>query len=427
MSFAIFYRHFEGDIWLSRELRNGEGKMRKYRILIALLAAVTCVSACDKKEVQKAENYPIESNKDDTKEAELEEAESKKEKVPDVMDYLEDLEGLMSVLKIEKLEESEETGFLRAKKENLDIMFEGTDVEDSFLFAIKNAGYANVSLGGLTIGMDYQEAMNNLEAASCVRDTIYYDDEYKIPNTNLSGLVYDAKKGDQYYQIEFGYEPLSGAVEYWTVFPITDGLTPKAYALGNDSIGWKKKYIEYIDQENKKYPDEPEYWGYQLINIDGDNVPELYISLPNRTDGARICSFHEGIVISQWLYNFGFSYIEGENLFMNFEGYMDEYYDMIYTIKNGEFVVLHEGEFGAEDNANVQWNSEGPIYQYFWDGTQVSSEEEYNQLLNQVYDTKKSINPYDGEGNGMYSVDAYDDEGNGMYSIDEIEEEILKY
>ena len=34
------------------------------------------------------------------------------------------------------------------------------------------------------------------------------------------------------------------------------------------------------------------------------------------------------------MYNYGFRYIEGANLFRDFGGHMDEYYDKIYTLEN---------------------------------------------------------------------------------------------
>lgn len=78
---------------------------------------------------------------------------------------------------------------------------------------------------------------------------------------------------------------------------------------------------------------------------------------------------------------------------------MDAYGDRIYSIENGQFVVIHEGEYGAADNSNVQYDSDrNPIYSYYWDGTEVSSETEYMNLLNEVYNTQQEITPFDGTG-----------------------------
>lgn len=66
--------------------------------------------------------------------------------------------------------------------------------------------------------------------------------------------------------------------------------------------------------------------------------------------------------------NYGFRYIEGANLFRDSGGHMDEYYDKIYTLENGNFVLLYSGEYGAKDNSKVEYGDDGmPVYQYFWE------------------------------------------------------------
>ncbi len=163
--------------------------------------------------------------------------------------------------------------------------------------------------------------------------------------------------------------------------------------------GWKKAYIDYIN-ENAKIYDElyDSYRGeYKLVNVNGDEIPELYIDFGIIAYGSVLCSYYDNSVIEQRMYASGFSYIEGENLFIDSGGHMDVYHDKIYCIENEKFVLLAEGEFGAPDNSNIQFDSEGmPIYNYYWNGKQVASESEYQKLLDDVYDKKKSINPYDG-------------------------------
>lgn len=102
---------------------------------------------------------------------------------------------------------------------------------------------------------------------------------------------------------------------------------------------------------------------------------------------------------------------------------MDGYYDDIYTIQDGMFVWVCGGSYGAEDNAHVQLDASGmPIYQYFWNETQVASEEEYTDLLNQAFDTERAVSPYD---NTEYSNGRYI--GNGLCNYNEIIEAINNY
>lgn len=64
---------------------------------------------------------------------------------------------------------------------------------------------------------------------------------------------------------------------------------------------------------------------------------------------------------------------------------MDNYWDGIYQLKDGQFTEIAHGDFGAEDNTNVQFDENGPIYQYIWNGQSVS-ETEYQQELEASFD-----------------------------------------
>ena len=102
---------------------------------------------------------------------------------------------------------------------------------------------------------------------------------------------------------------------------------------------------------------------------------------------------------------------------------MDVYYDKIYTIQDGQFVLLYSGNYGVENNGDRQLDESGRlIYNYYWNGSQVSSEEEYMNLLNQVYNTDMAVSPYDG---AEYSDGRYI--GNGLCNYDEIIEAINNY
>ena len=174
---------------------------------------------------------------------------------------------------------------------------------------------------------------------------------------------------------------------------------------------WRDIYINYINEKissdgvNGLYD---ECWTYKLININGDAIPELYIDYGSTVGGAVMCSIYNGNVIEQWMWVYGLSYMEGKNLFMESGGHMDVYWDIIYSIQNGKFVVTNRGDVGAfnmEHDANgepiyeyydVQYDANNePIYEYYWNGVHVASEEEYNRLLNSVFDEQNSIKQWD--------------------------------
>ena len=104
---------------------------------------------------------------------------------------------------------------------------------------------------------------------------------------------------------------------------------------------------------------------------------------------------------------------------------MDEYFDEIYSIENGQFVLLARGDYGATDNSRVQLDDNGnPIYNYYWNNTAVSSETEYSSLLNTAYNTQQATSPFDG---AEYSSTAERYVGNGLCNYSEIIDAIQNY
>ena len=68
---------------------------------------------------------------------------------------------------------------------------------------------------------------------------------------------------------------------------------------------------------------------------------------------------------------------------------MDVYFDHIYKIENGNFIQVHKGDYGTEDNSNVRFNkNEEPIYDYYWDENKVTNDE-YNKFLFEAYNKYK--------------------------------------
>ena len=193
------------------------------------------------------------------------------------------------------------------------------------------------------------------------------------------------------------------------------------------SLEWKQVYIDFLNNMYRE-PDllSGEYREiYKLVDINGDDIPELYINGGTTASGDILCSYYNGEVITQWMWNYGFSYIEGENLFCDSGGHMDGYYNKVYTIDNGTFVMVYDGEYGAKDNSHVQYDNAGlPIYDYYANGTKVSSEEEYRQALSEVYDKSQAINPY---ADAEYDNAAGRYIGNGLCDYDEIIEAIKNY
>ncbi len=184
----------------------------------------------------------------------------------------------------------------------------------------------------------------------------------------------------------------------------TDG-TDEAEAAA--AATWKDAYLEYLREIHAtEYAEEG--GGYQLVNIDGDAVPELYIESGQRAYGAMLCTYAEGQVQAEYLQSNGFSYIEGENLFRDWMGHMGVCRDIVYSLEHGKFVVQGQGEYGyedngGEDNGSVQFDADGePIYEYYYWNDVPVTREEYKRQLAAVYDEERATNPF-------YSLCSYQD------------------
>ena len=161
---------------------------------------------------------------------------------------------------------------------------------------------------------------------------------------------------------------------------------------------WQEAYIQYLQQDSDVAGQD----GYTLINMSKDESP-LLVEVGNcEASGCRIVYFVDGKVHVTQLGRLNFTYIPNENLLCNSDGNMDTYYDLVYSIIDGEMTLIAQGYYGAKDNSNLKFDSEGnPIYQYEWNGVEMSKEE-YGEELNRIYDTTKAVGyGYD----NLYSVE----------------------
>ena len=288
------------------------------------------------------------------------------------------------------------------------------------IFSMKNEGASYVTLYGTALGDSMTEADQALTENGWVT---YTESE--------SGHSYLTLIEEELYYVELDADE-NGNLKDWylnnwregeDIAEVLENLTGEKT---DQEDAWKSAYLNYI--ETNTQIEDPEKGThreiYKLLDLNEDGVPELYINFGSTAGGDAILSYFNGEIVEQKMNNYGFRYIEGANLFRDFGGHMDEYYDKIYTLENGNFVLLYRGEYGAEDNSKVEYGDDGmPVYQYFWENEEVSSEE-YDRKLNEVYDTEKEVNifldaQYD-SGRGRYV-------GNGLCDYQEIIEAIKTY
>ncbi len=252
------------------------------------------------------------------------------------------------------------------------------------------------------------EVFNQVEAVSfldCNRDG--YDDIIIICSYMPSS---GPEVGTGYSEVRYytGSKEGSFVYEEQTSLDITSALAEITIESVKGFLGvdrkapiepWQQAYITYLEQES----DVEGQRGYELISIDGDEIPELVEIGVDAATGCRIVNYTGGKVNVTQLNRLYFSYIEEEGLLCNSEGNMDYYYDLVYRLENGEMKLIAEGYYGAEDNSRVQFDESGePIYKYEWNGKEMSKAD-YEAELNKVYDTSKAKRGY--EWDAWHSVD----------------------
>ena len=289
------------------------------------------------------------------------------------------------------------------------------------IFSMKNEGASYVTLYGTALG----DSMTEVDQALTENGWVTYTE-------SESGHSYLTLIEEELYYVELDADE-NGNLKDWYLNNWREGediaevLKNLTGEKTDQEDAWKSVYLNYI--ETNTQIEDPEKGThreiYKLFDLNEDGVPELYINFGSTAGGDAILSYFNGEIVEQKMDNYGFRYIEGANLFRDSGGHMDEYYDKIYTLENGNFVLLYSGEYGAEDNSKVEYGDDGmPVYRYFWENEEVSSEEEYDRKLNEVYDTEKEVNifldaQYD-SGRGRYV-------GNGLCDYQEITEAIEAY
>lgn len=161
----------------------------------------------------------------------------------------------------------------------------------------------------------------------------------------------------------------------------TQAAVPETTQVSDE---WKDAYIDYLNESSSDNNE-----GYDLIYINDDNIPELVEVGKYESAGCRVVVYNNGSVQVTQLTRLSFTYIERGGLLCNDGGHMGYYFDIVYSLKNGELTMIDEGTY--QDKGGVaQTDASGEyIYDYTWNGNPVSKEE-YKAMLNSVYDTSKA-------------------------------------
>lgn len=162
--------------------------------------------------------------------------------------------------------------------------------------------------------------------------------------------------------------------------PVPQETMPSTeYTQPTVSSDWKVAYLEYIEL-NKGWNIE-----YALVHIDGDEIPELYLSGDCEATGDTVCSYKNGTVIEQRLgRKHGGSYIEGSGKLINRNGNMGCCYTNAYTLTDTGFNLIFSADM-IERVVQLENNEHQLTYEYSIEGIPVS-ETEHNAAIAAVFD-----------------------------------------
>jgi hypothetical protein len=149
-------------------------------------------------------------------------------------------------------------------------------------------------------------------------------------------------------------------------------------------IDYKEAYLEFLKDKKDSHR------AFALVFIDGDEIPELYMSGVSEAEGDVICTLRNGVVIRQHLYrNGGGKYVEKSGNIINRNGHMGYYYDHAYKLDENGFTqtldASHIERYGHIGNDEYDVDRE-----YFINGYPVS-ETDYQNAVNGVFDFSKAV------------------------------------
>ena len=138
---------------------------------------------------------------------------------------------------------------------------------------------------------------------------------------------------------------------------------------------WKKAYVDYINSK-----DDPGDYEYALVYVDDDDIPELFVHLKGRGPMSELCWLCDGTVCSKAIGTENLVYIEKGNCIMTTEVHTGVQSDYILQIENSELNTIHTGRANKAVKGQESFK---------WDDKEVS-EEEYDKLLNQAFNTSNA-------------------------------------
>lgn len=159
--------------------------------------------------------------------------------------------------------------------------------------------------------------------------------------------------------------------------PSSKAKTPSKVASKPKVADWKIAYKNYI----LNYVDEEEFPEYDLIYIDNNDVPELFLRGNCEATGEAICTYYNGKINETcFRRKYGIDYLKRGGKICHLNGNMGYYRLSLCELVNGEFYVV---QTGLQEENTSDWDGYGePPYTYTIEDQIVTQEEFESTMVN---------------------------------------------
>lgn len=163
---------------------------------------------------------------------------------------------------------------------------------------------------------------------------------------------------------------------------LVEMLPTFTYATQTD---WRKAYFQFIEEDTAHDLHLRNNAEYQLIYIDDDEIPELWINYGTTAAGGKICTFDGNEVIYKDIGGYEeFFYVEKESIFYTSYDRQGFYTDIVHELRNHAFSEIAWGSIEV-----LSW--EPYSAKYDWNAQEVS-EDLYNAALGDAFPFSKAVN-----------------------------------
>lgn len=228
----------------------------------------------------------------------------------------------------------------------------------------------------------------------------------KMQELDVSGEI-------QGFTIEDGhayttYNDFSKGYHDWVQLELYYDSVSQEFAIEDrpaDSGAWKQAYIDYIDNtivenfsDTSMFLDSSQF---AILDIDGDDVPEIFYSVGSGMSGSGLLTYADGEVseLHGKSNDSIISYIEAGGVFKYFNSYVDSSIEDVYTISGGKPKL----KLSAKSYLPYDAYSGTGDYEYYINDAQVPRKM-YEKKLAAAFDQSSAKWALDGETYTYYSI-----------------------